>query len=62
MDQLTTVLEIIEDVKTLNVEQKNSVMEYIKGLSTRKATSLNGSYRKQAINEIRAAFTMQAQF
>lgn len=61
MDQLTTVLEIIQNVKKLSHDQKNNVMEYVKRMSsTNKETE--DHYRKRAISEIRSALVKQAAF
>lgn len=61
MDQLATVLEIMQDVRTLDTNQKNDVMQYVKHM-----TSLNQqteeTYRKKAISEIRTALKQQAAF
>lgn len=61
MDQLATVLEIMQSVKTLDHDQKNNVMQYVKQMS-----SLNEqreeSYRKKAISEIRTALKKQSAF
>ena len=62
MDQLATVLEIMQDVRTLDTEQKTNVMQYIKGISSVNASKHDDSYRKRAIREIRSAFSRQAQF
>lgn len=61
MDQLATVLEIMQNVRTLDTDQKNNVMQYVKHMS-----SLNNqteeNYRKKAISEIRSALKQQASF
>lgn len=61
MDQLATVLEIMQNVKALDTRQKNDVMQYVKRM-----TSLNQeneeNYRKKAISEIRSALQQQASF
>ncbi|MEP2025148.1 MAG: hypothetical protein ABJH98_15100 [Reichenbachiella sp.] len=61
MDQLATVLEIMQNVKTLDTNQKDSVMQYVKHM-----TSINSqnedNYRKKAISEIRSALKQQASF
>ncbi|WP_422361496.1 hypothetical protein [Reichenbachiella sp.] len=61
MDQLATVLEIMQNVRTLDTDQKNNVMQYVKHMS-----SLNNqteeNYRKKAISEIRSALKKQASF
>ncbi|SMD33714.1 hypothetical protein SAMN04488029_1625 [Reichenbachiella faecimaris] len=61
MDQLATVLEIMQNVRTLDTDQKNNVMQYVKHMS-----SLNNqpeeNYRKKAISEIRSALNQQTSF
>ncbi len=61
MDQLATVLEIMQNVKSLDTNQKNSVIQYVKHMSTLNAQS-EDSYRKRAISEIRSALKQQASF
>lgn len=61
MDQLTTVLEIIQSVKMLDLDQKNSIMEYVKKMSSAKKQT-EESYRKRAISEIRSALITQTAF
>lgn len=61
MDQLATVLEIMQNVRTLNIDQKNNVMEYVKQMSSLNAETKE-SYRKKALTEIRTALKQQASF
>lgn len=61
MDQLATVLEIMQNVKTLDHSQKNNVMQYVKQMSLLNKDS-EESYRKKAISEIRSALKKQSIF
>ncbi|MEO9966470.1 MAG: hypothetical protein ABJF11_11810 [Reichenbachiella sp.] len=61
MDQLATVLEIMQSVKSLDKDQKNNVMEYVKQMSSLNEQTQE-SYRKKAIREIRTALVKQSAF
>lgn len=61
MDQLATVLEIMHNVRTLDTDQKNNVMQYVKHMSSLNNQS-EENYRKKAISEIRSALKHQASF
>lgn len=61
MDQLATVLEIMKNVKSLDINQKNNVMQYVKHMSSLNQQS-EENYRKRAISEIRSALKQQASF
>ncbi|MDW3211917.1 MAG: hypothetical protein ABJO02_10830 [Reichenbachiella sp.] len=61
MDQLATVLEIMQNVRTLDTDQKNNVMQYVKHMSSLNNQS-EENYRKKAISEIRSALKQQASF
>ncbi|MEO9806293.1 MAG: hypothetical protein ABJF04_23740 [Reichenbachiella sp.] len=61
MDQLATVLEIMQSVKSLDTDQKNNVMDYVKQMSSLNEQNKE-SYRKRAISEIRSALKKQSTF
>lgn len=61
MDQLATVLEIMQNVRTLDTNQKNNVMQYVKDMTSRNVQN-EDTYRKRAISEIRSALKQQASF
>lgn len=61
MDQLATVLEIMQNVKSLDTDQKNNVMQYVKQMSLQNQQT-EDSYRKRAISEIRSALLQQSTF
>ncbi|UXX79726.1 hypothetical protein N7E81_01195 [Reichenbachiella carrageenanivorans] len=61
MDQLATVLEIMQNVKSLDTDQKNNVMQYVKQMSLQNQQT-EDSYRKRAISEIRSALQQQSAF
>ncbi|WP_420582233.1 hypothetical protein [Reichenbachiella sp.] len=61
MDQLATVLEIMQNVRSLDTDQKNNVMQYVKDMSSMN-NQTEENYRKKAISEIRSALKQQASF
>ena len=61
MDQLATVLEIMQNVRTLDTVQKNNVMQYVKQMSSLNQNT-EEAYRKRAICEIRSALKQKASF
>lgn len=61
MDQLAEVLEIMQNVKTLNTDQRDNVMQYVRQMSSRNEQTQE-SYRKKALNEIRLALKKESAF
>lgn len=61
MDQLATVLEIMQNVRSLDHDQKHNVMQYVKQMSSLNTESKE-TYRKRALNEIRNALRQQTSF
>lgn len=61
MDQLATVLEIMQNVRTLNTDQRDNVMQYVKQMSSLNEQTQE-SYRKKAISEIRQALVKESAF
>lgn len=61
MDQLSTVLEIMQNVRALDTDQKNNVMQYVKHMSSLNQNT-EETYRKRALSEIRSALKQQASF
>lgn len=61
MEQLATVLEIMQNVRSLDNDQKENVMQYVKRMSSQNQIN-EENYRKKAISEIRSALKQQASF